>query len=184
MARYVALLRGINVGGKNKLPMTELRALFTAAGCTEVETYIQSGNVIFAASAKLARDIMRTIAQAIAKKFRLEVPVVARGAQELTAVMRNNPYLASGADPDRLYVAFLADEPDPAAVKSLDATRSPPDSFHVRGKEIYLCLPNGAGKSKLTNAYFDAKLKTMSTIRNWRTVQKLAELAGTGSRTS
>jgi len=177
MARHVALLRGINVGGKNKLPMADLNALCAAVGCTEVSTYIQSGNVVFSASARLASGIADKIAQAIAKKLGLNVPVVIRSAAEMVAVTRNNPYLTPGANPDKLYVVFLADPPSAASVASLDAKRSPPDTFVVRGQEIYLCLPNGAGRSKLTNAYFDAKLRTVSTARNWRTVLQLAKLA-------
>jgi uncharacterized protein (DUF1697 family) len=92
--------------------------------------------------------------------------------------VRGNPFLEAGADIGTLHVAILADAPAAAKVKALDPDRSPPDAFAVRGREIYLQCPNGYGRTKLTNAYFDSKLATTSTVRNWRTVLKLVELAG------
>ncbi len=174
---YVALLRGINVGGKNKVPMADLTALFEEAGCAEVRTYIQSGNVLFRAPAKIASRLPGTISERIARRLDLRVPVVLRTAEELEEAARRNPFLAAGADPDTLHLMFLADLPRPAAVAGLDGRRSPPDAFAVVGREIYLRLPNGAARTKLTNAYFDAKLATTSTMRNWRTVLKLVDLA-------
>jgi uncharacterized protein (DUF1697 family) len=99
-----------------------------------------------------------------------------RTADELRAVAQGNPFLDEGADADTLHVAFLADRPRSDRVAALDANRSPGDSFVVRGSEIYLRLPNGVARTKLTNAYFDSKLSTISTARNWRTVLKLLEL--------
>lgn len=176
---YIALMRGINVGGKNKLPMKELAALFEEAGCEDVRTYIQSGNVVFKASAKLAEKLAVTIHKQIEARFKLSVPVVTRSAEELAAAAKNNPFLKNGADEDEVALMFLADEPAAAAVKALDPHRSPPDEYVVKGRDIYLRLPNGFAETKLTNAYFDSKLKTVSTARNWRTVLKLLELAGT-----
>lgn len=178
MNRYVALLRGINVGGKNKLPMAELVALFEAAGCGAVRTYIQSGNVIFEADPAHAARIPALIVEAVAVRFGYRVPVVLRSAAELAAVAGDNPFLQAGADPARLHVAFLADLPAPARVAGLDGERSPPDAFQVRGREIYLHCPNSMARTRLTNAWFDAQLATVSTVRNWNTVLKLVELAG------
>jgi uncharacterized protein (DUF1697 family) len=107
------------------------------------------------------------------------VPVVIRSAAQINDVISSNPFAKKGADESLLHVMFLADDPKPSLVKALDAHRSAPDEFVVRGKEIYLHLPNGVAKTKLTNAYFDSKLKTISTGRNWRTVNKLRELAST-----
>lgn len=174
----IALLRGINVGGKNKLLMKDLARLFEQAGCRDVQTYIQSGNVVFSAKTSLARRLPQTITSAIEEHFGLRVPVIMRSAGQLGAVLRDNPFLREGADPSRLHVAFLADEPAAAQVAALDPDRSPPDAFTVRGKEIFLHCPNGMARSKLTNAYFDGKLGTTSTLRNWNTLQKLAVLAG------
>ncbi len=175
---YVALLRGINVGGKNKLPMKSLAALFAEAGAAEVRTYIQSGNVVFRAPAAAARRVPGLIEAAILDGFGLRVPVVLRSGAELKKVASANPFLAGGVEPDRLHVAFLASTPAKKNAAALDPDRSPPDAFVVRGREIYLHLPNGVGKSKLTNAYFDAKLETTSTIRNWRTVLELLRMTG------
>ena len=172
---YLALLRGINVGGKNKLPMKDLSEIFLAAGCDQVRTFIQSGNVIFCSSRSAAR-LPALITSAIAKRFGYQIPVVLRTAEQMTNVLRNNPFLKAGAKEEELHVMFLAGLPNPLRVKELDPDRSPPDRFAVRGQEIYLHLPNGVADSKLTNSYFDSKLVTSSTGRNWRTVTKLCEL--------
>jgi uncharacterized protein (DUF1697 family) len=177
---YVALLRGINVGGKNKLPMADLAAMFSAAGCGGVRTYIQSGNVVFEASAKVAGALPGAVGRAIEAGFGYRVPVILRTADELGAVVRSNPFLAKGGEPEVLHVAFLSAEPGPARVAALDHGRSPPDEMAVLGREVYLRLPNGAARTKLTNAYFDSTLAATSTVRNWRTVEKLAEMAKGG----
>ena len=91
--------------------------------------------------------------------------------------MRANPYVEAGAEMDRLHVVFLADAPDEGQVEGLDPDRSPPDEFVVRGREVYLHCPDGMARSKLTNAWFDSQLSTVSTMRNWKTVSKLLELA-------
>ena len=178
--QYVALLRGINVGGKNKLPMADLSAMFTAAGCDAVRTYIQSGNVLFEASTAVAEGVPGRIAGAIAERFGYRIPVVMRTGGELSAVLRGNPFLAKGADPDLLHVAFLADAPAAGRVEKLDPGRSPPDEFLVREREIYLCCPNGMARTRITNAWLDTTLATISTVRNWRTVETLAGMAKLG----
>jgi uncharacterized protein (DUF1697 family) len=175
--RYVALLRGINVGGKNLLPMKVLAAMFDAAGCSDVTTFIQSGNVIFGATEKLAAKLAHDISKRIAKQCGLDVPVIVRSAEELERVAKVNPFVKRGADPEHFHVVFLADRPTAKQIALLDSKRSPPDEFEVIGQEIYLCCPNGMGRSKLTNAYFDSKLSTVSSVRNWRTVGKLIELS-------
>jgi len=103
--------------------------------------------------------------------------VVLRSAGELGETIRNNPFLQAGASENFLHVMFLESQPDAAAIAALDPDRSPPDAFVVRGREIYLLCPNGAGSTKLTNAWFDSRLSTISTGRNWRTVLKLYESA-------
>ena len=173
---HIALLRGINVGGRNKLPMTDLRALFEGAGCEDIRTYIQSGNVVFRAAPGLARGIPERIGRAIEAAYGLRVPVTTRTAAELRAMAEGNPFLAE-ADPKCLHVAFLADEPEPERLAALDPDRSPPDEWRVVGREIYLHLPNGMGRTKITNAWLDRTLGTMSTARNWRTVLKLVEMS-------
>lgn len=150
--------------------------MFTEAGCRDVRTYIQSGNVVFSAAPGLAKRLPDLVSQRIADRFGYRVPVVWRTADEFRQVAVRNPFLKSEADVDSLHVGFLADLPTPRDVAALDPKRSPGDSFKVRGRDIYLCLPNGMARTKLTNAYFDSKLETTSTFRNWRTVLKLLEL--------
>jgi uncharacterized protein (DUF1697 family) len=175
-ATYVALLRGVNVGGKNKLPMKDLAAMFVDVGCSEVRTFIQSGNVVFKSPAGLAAKVAALVAAEITRRFGYNTPVVLRTTNQLADALANNPFVPLGATEDSLHVMFLADLPTAAAVAALDPERSPGDTYTVRGRDIYLRLHNGAGKSKLTNAYFDSKLATVSTARNWRTVNKLLEM--------
>jgi uncharacterized protein (DUF1697 family) len=174
---YVALLRGINVGGKNPLPMKDLACLFAEAGCPEVRTYIQSGNVVFKASPAKAGRLPGLIEKGIAERFGYSIPVLLRPVEELGETLRQNPFLQAGASENWLHVLFLASQPDAGRVAALDPDRSPPDAYCVRGREIYLQCPNGVGVTKLTNAWFDSKLATISTGRNWRTVLKLFEMA-------
>jgi uncharacterized protein (DUF1697 family) len=158
--------------------MAELAGIFTALGCREVRTYIQSGNVAFQAPAALARRLPGAVGEAIASRFGFKVPVVLRTAAELSEIVRGNPFLLAGAPPETLHVAFLAEAPSSARVAALDPARSPTDSFTVRGREIFLACPGGLGRTKLTNAYFDSKLGTVCTVRNWSTVRRLRDLVG------
>ena len=173
--RHVALLRGINVGGNNILPMKDLARMFSDAGCANVRTYIQSGNVIFE-KASGAQKIADAIAANIEKRFGFRVPLILRTSEQLRSAIRENPFLAAAPDQKWLHVYFLAAAPSARTIATLDPNRSAPDAFQVRGQEIYLHLPNGMGRSKLTNAYFDSKLSTTCTARNWATVLKLAEM--------
>jgi uncharacterized protein (DUF1697 family) len=179
---YVALLRGINVGGNNMLAMKDLAGMFAAAGCTGVRTYIQSGNVIFEAPAGApegAQKIAEAVKVNIEKRFGFRIPVILRTSRQMLKAIRDNPFLAAVEDPKALYVYFLADLPNARALSALDPGRSAPDAFHARGQEIYLHLPNGMARTKLTNAYFDSKLSSTCTARNWATVLKLSEMMAT-----
>jgi uncharacterized protein (DUF1697 family) len=176
LSMHVALLRGVNVGAKNLLPMRDLAELFVDAGCGGVRTYIQSGNVIFTAAPGVLKEIPDRIAREISQRFGYRIPVILRTAKELGDTIHNNPFANAGADEKMLYVYFLAGRPKAEDAGKLDPDRSRPDSYVVRDREIYLHLPNGMARTKLTNAYFDSKLATTSTARNWRTVLKLFEL--------
>ena len=176
---HLALLRGINVGGKNILPMKDLAGMFADAGCENVRTYIQSGNVVFdAPSGRL--KIADMVAASIEKRFGFRIPVILRTSEQLRQTITSNPFLKAVTDHRWLHVYFLADSPAAKAIAGLDAARSAPDAFHVLGREIYLHVPNGMGRTKLTNAYFDAKLSTVCTARNWATVLKLMEMMQAG----
>ena len=174
---HVALLRGLNVGGHNRITMKDLAAVFSAAGCVDVETYIQSGNVLFTAKATVVRKVPELVAATLEKDFEINSPVVLRDAAELAAVVKGNPFLKRSEDLSTLHVGFLATVPEPARVKALDPARSPPDEFVVKGRELYLHFPKGLGRSKLTNAWFDSQLATLSTVRNWNTVLELTSRA-------
>jgi len=169
--RYLALLRGVNVGGANILPMKDLANLFTEAGYKNVATFIQSGNVVFDGNAKAAEVVGSKIESA----FGFKTTIILRSLPEMQKIAASNPYTGV----EHSHVVFLASEPVPAQIAQLDPNRSAPDQFTVLGREIYLHTPNGMGRTKLTNAWFDSKLKTVSTVRNWRTVLKLlAMMAG------
>ena len=176
-AVHIALLRGINVGGRNRLPMQRLVSIFEAAGCGNVRTYIQSGNVVYEAGPALARRVPLLVAGILAERFGINSPVLSRTATELHKVVASNPFLKARAEERELGVAFLEKRPTAARVAALDPERSPPDAFSVRGREIYLRMPNGVARTKLTNAWFDSALATTSTVRNWRTTLKLLDLA-------
>jgi uncharacterized protein (DUF1697 family) len=176
-SRYIALLRGVNVGGKHRLAMADLAALFEAAGCDEVETYIQSGNVVFRAESSAIPAVVASVAKVLLHRLGAEIPIVVRSSKELRAACLANPFVAAGASPESLHVAFLLDKPSAARIAALDPLRSKPDAFDVRGREIYLHLPNGVARTKLTNDWFDRSLQTKSTLRNWRTTLALLELA-------
>lgn len=174
--RYVALLRGINLGARNKIAMADLRELFENLGAEDVTTYVQSGNVVFrarTARAQLAGQIERRIARDLS----LEIRVLVRTSPELAKLAAGNPFAQTQSDPLKLHVTFLAETPAAARVRALDATAFEPDEFRVAGREVYLHTPNGYGRSKLSNAYFEKQLGVAATTRNWKTVTKLAELA-------
>jgi uncharacterized protein (DUF1697 family) len=174
--KYAALLRGINVAGKNILPMKHLAEIFRQAGCEQVSTFIQSGNVLFTARANAESTLAGKISAAIEAQFGYRIPVVLRTREELAAAIAANPYIGQEIDERALHVYFLRDMPSKEAVAALDPNRSVPDTFVVCGREVYLNLPNGMAKTKLTNAWLDSKLKTVSTARNWNTALKLLEL--------
>jgi uncharacterized protein (DUF1697 family) len=175
--RHIALLRGINVGGKNRLPMATLRELFADAGAAEVATYIQSGNVVFTASAKLASQIAAEVRESIARELGLAIVLVVRSASGFAKIAREHPFLDAVPEPKFAMVAFCDREPSAARVAALDPNRSPGDLLEVRGAEVYLGFPNGSGRSKLDAAWLDRSLGVISTWRNWLTVQKLVELS-------
>ncbi|HZA19893.1 MAG TPA: DUF1697 domain-containing protein [Actinomycetota bacterium] len=176
MTTYLALLRGINVGGRNKVPMAELRTVFGSLGLERVRTYVQSGNVVFESRSISPKRIAVAAEQAISEAFGLNASVVVRTRSELKRIAKEHPFAAEGVGNTSLHVMFLAAAPTSKATGSLDPDRSPPDRFVVKGREIYLLFPKGSGRSKLTIDYFERQLGTRATARNWNTVQKLLEM--------
>ncbi|HEV3452259.1 MAG TPA: DUF1697 domain-containing protein [Acidimicrobiia bacterium] len=177
MATYVALLRGVNVGGRAQVSMRDLRDAVGALGYDDVSTYIQSGNVIFRNASRSAARIRAELERAIDEEFGLSVSVILRTPTELDRVVRRNPFLSRRADVAQLHVALLGKRPSRPALARLEPKRSPPDEFVAIDREIYLRCPNGIGRSKLTNDYFERQLDTPVTMRNWRTVTELLRLA-------
>jgi uncharacterized protein (DUF1697 family) len=178
--RYVARLRAVNVGGRNRMPMRELRAALEPR-FDDVSTVLQSGNVLVTSDLP-ERTIAAEVGLAIQQSFGLHISVVARSAAEIARVVRSNPFLAraAGRDPASLHVAFLPQRPDPEAILTIDHERSPLDACVVSGREIYLDYLNGSGKTRLTLGFLERRLGVVGTARNWRTVQQLADLIDPG----
>jgi uncharacterized protein (DUF1697 family) len=174
---YVALLRGINLGSRNKVSMADLRDLVVSVGAEDVQTYVQSGNVVLTSQDRPA-EIGAAIEQEIDRRLGLDVTVLVRTKAELAKIVAGNPFAKSGKEPATLHVTFLAEKPSRARVGKLDPERGGDDGLRVLGREVYLYCPNGYGRSKLSNAYFEKELAVSATTRNWKTVTKLAELAG------
>lgn len=173
MTRYVALLRGINVGGHNKVPMEGLRDTCEAIGCTDVATYIQSGNVVLTSTLPAAK-LRTALESAIAEQLGVSPVVVIRTHDQLAAVIDGNPF--PDAEADWLHVAFLSDTPDPTQVASVDDLESRAERVVVHDADAYFHLPNGMGRSKLPEI-FGRRVKTPATVRNWRTVNKLLQMS-------
>lgn len=172
----IALLRGINIGPKNRLAMPALRDAVAAAGGDDPRTYLQSGNVVFEASDKAAPGIGSAITEWLRDEHGLTVPIVLVTAGELRAMAAANPFLRVGRPESELHLMLLSAEPDPDRVAGLEPDHSPGDAFAVADRVVYLHCPNGVARSKLTNAWFDRALGVVSTSRNWRTVKALIEL--------
>ena len=169
---FVALLRGINVGGRNSVPMAGLRSVLEDMGLDEVTTYIQSGNVVFRSQAPL-KSLPAKMEDAIADAFGVRPAVLLRTPAELAKVVDSNPF----ADTAKVHVVFLDRKPAAKDAARLDPDRSPPDAFELVGRALYLHLGNGAGRTKLTGDYLERTLGVRGTQRNWNTVVKLLELA-------
>lgn len=171
---YAALLRGINLGARNKVAMGDLRALVAGLGCEDVATYVQSGNVVFKSSTPRAQ-LHAALEGQIRRALGLELVVVLRTKAELAKLVAGNPFSGRGREP-KLHVTFLAETPPRARVRALETFDSGADELRVAGKHVYLHLPGGYGRSKLSNAFFEQQLGVAATTRNWNTVTKLAEL--------
>jgi uncharacterized protein (DUF1697 family) len=172
-------LRGINVGGRNTVPMADLRAILTDRGYRHVATYIQSGNVACFPPANAPADIAADVADAMAAATGLTVPVIVRTASELRATRRNCPFDPLECDPKFLHVMFLSSEPDADAAAQLDPQRSPADEFRFVGPELWVYYRDGQGRSKLTIDYIERVLGVTATGRNWNTVVKMDEMLET-----
>ena len=176
MKTYIAIIRGINVSGKHKVPMAELRSLCENLGWRNVRTYIQSGNVVFEAESPTGLAAM--LASGIAETFGFQVPVLVRSAAEMAEVVERNPFgEIEDFAPEKLHVTFMAEEPQPDKLEAIKAFTFEPEKYTILGKEIYVYCQNGYGNTKLENLFFEKKLKVTCTTRNWRTVNELVKIS-------
>lgn len=175
--RYVVLLRGINVGGHNKVPMADLRGALSDHGFDDVRTYIASGNVLLRAGDRAEADVVDEVTAVVNERFGLSIPIVARSVADWPSILTANPFSEAEAEPKFLHVSLCNRPPNPEAVAGFDATTYSPDQLAVVGRELYLWYPNGSARSKLTGALLERKLDVTTTARNWSTMLKLAELA-------
>jgi uncharacterized protein (DUF1697 family) len=179
-ARHVVLLRGINLGSRNRVSMPQLRKVLTEAGFEDVRTYLQSGNVVLTSKASPAR-VARTCEQHIADAVGLDVDVVVRTRDELAKVVRRDPLGKVATDPKRYQVSFLSEKLDPAVVRKLREAAVEPEQLVVSGREIYAWHPAGVARSKLWAQLAGRGLGVTATSRNWTTVTSLLELADAAS---
>jgi len=181
MTRYISILRGINVGGNRKILMEELKSLIGRLGFSNVQTYIQSGNVIFDSEKMVSNtELEQLIQQTIPETFKFDLPVIVRTTEEMAESIANNPFWKEkDADIDRLHLTFLKELPSPEKFEKLIGMEFKPDRFQIFEKDIFIFCSAGYSDSKLTNQFFESKLGTTVTTRNWKTVMKLHELAAT-----
>lgn len=175
MTCYALLLRGVNVGTKNSLPMAELRAMLAKLGCTDVQTYVQSGNAVFGTKlgeAALTKEIEHALEDSMGRP----IATTLRTLDEMKSIVAGNPFAQAATKPSHLCVTFLSQAPTKAEVAPLHARKWAPELFKIVGREIYSWHPNGQGRSALAVALAKLPLRGAVTTRNWNTVVKLLEL--------
>lgn len=179
MEKSIAILRGINVGGKRKILMAGLKSLFEGLGFKEVLTYIQSGNVIFRNENETSSDeTADLIEKSIKSAFGFDVPVIVRSSGELCTLLKTNPfYKDSTTDISKLHLTFLSSIPAKESLEKIRTIDFSPDKFIVAEKDIFIYCEGKYHQSKLTNNFFESKLKTAATTRNFKTVEKLCTLS-------
>ena len=182
MATYVALLRGINVSGKNKIRMVELKTLFEDLGYQKVTTYLQSGNVVFeTATVGMSCEEGTRISQAIMTEYGYEVPVLVVPGSYLEKAINENPYCGLDAfDANSLYVTFLFSEPEETYRNDIVVPKNEQGLFKIVRQNVYIYCSNGYGKTKINNQYFEKRLHVQATTRNWKTVCALVDLSSSG----
>ena len=177
MARHVVLLRGINLGPRNRIAMPALREALEEAGFEDVRTHLQSGNVVLTSSAK-PESVARKTEKVIEERFGLEIPVVVRSRADLAKVVKRNPLGDVATEPKRYQVSFLSAKPPAKLVPELEAVAAPEERVVAVGREIYAWHPKGVARSKLWAKLAGKGLGVTATARNWATVEALLELAG------
>lgn len=177
MPAYAALLRAINLGSRNKISMPDLRRLFEEGlGADDVATHVQSGNVVFRVAERSQAKVEAAIEKRIKADLDLDIKVLVRTKSQLAKVVADSPY-AKTADVTKLHVTFLVDAPAADRVAAIDPSKFAPDELKVIGRDVHIHCPNGYGRTKLNNAFFEKKLDRPGTTRNWKTVTTLAAMA-------
>ena len=177
MTRFVSLFRGINVGGNQLVKMDALKELHTSLDLQDIQTYIQSGNVVFTSDNPNVTQIQKDIEYGFAQKFGFQVKVMVRTADEFNKIIENNPFQNQPVKESKFVVAlFLASDPVSTALEDIKMTYTGPEEIHIIGKEAFIYYPEGQGRSKLTNTFLEKKLKTVGTARNWNTVLRLQKM--------
>jgi uncharacterized protein (DUF1697 family) len=178
MPAYIAMLRGINIGPHKRIKMDRLRASFEGLEFDQVQTYIQSGNVVFMAGKVSAASLSKKIEGKLLEDFGFSVSVILRTGEEMEKIVGGNPLLKEkGVDPAKLHVAFLSEAPTPAALAKLQGLTLAPDRARFLGKELHLYFPNGTSGSSLWKHPLDRVLSVVTTTRNWNTVNQLLAMA-------
>jgi len=178
MAVVISMLRGVNVGSHNRIKMDALRALYESLGLRDVQTHVQSGNVVFRTEARDLARLTKRIGKGIERSFGFLPDVMLRTSAELRDVIARNPFATRpGIDPSRLLVTFLASDPAPEARDNILKIKADPEELWIDGRELYIYYPNGLARPKLSPALLEKTLKTSGTGRNWNTVRKLLEIA-------
>jgi uncharacterized protein (DUF1697 family) len=178
MPVLISMLRGVNLGGHNRIKMDALCALYKALKFEDPRTYVQSGNVIFRTNEKNSGALAKKIQDAIESKFGFRPEVILRTGDELRKAIAATPFAASrNLEPGKILVTFLAGEPGPEALATIAKLKSHPEELHLKGREMYIYFPDGAGKSKLPWSQVEKLLKTTGTARNWNSVTKMLAIA-------
>lgn len=179
MTSYVALLRAINLAGKNAVAMSDLRDLVAAIGLREPRTLLQSGNVVFGGDKRTPAQLERDLRTAAVRRLRMDIEFFVRTASEWAAVIASNPFPREAkADPGHLVVVFLQTAPDRSTVAALQKAIVGREVVRAAGREAYITYPDGIGRSKLTTALIERTLGTRGTARNWNTILKLGAIVG------
>jgi len=176
MNTYIALFRGINVGGRNILPMKLLISMLESLGCQNVRTYIQSGNAVFRHEEQNASLLARKISAAVHESHGFEPHIILLTADTLKKAMASNPFPDAESDPSKLYLFFLASVPENPDTDSLEKARAESERFVLEGDFAYLHAPDGIGRSRLA-ARLEKALGVSGTGRNWRSVCQILEMA-------
>lgn len=178
MPAYIAMLRGINVSGQKIVRMERLRQTCAALRFRSVETYVQSGNIVFQDEKRSPASLSKSIAEAILRDFGFSVPVLVKTSKEMGHVIEGNPFLKErDIDRSKLHVTFLSEAACRNGLKRLEALATGADRFFAGGREIYLYCPGGYGKTKISNTTLEKTLSVGATTRNWKTVETLFQMA-------